>query len=240
MHKLCTLTLLALVMTATAAFGITVDINGANYTTADSLRAYDFIRKSSSSSDSGADKINVVDYILKGRLSAGNHTYTLVNGSTNSNPLDTWFATGAASIIIKEIAGYANSNTFGYYTHGTSNSIVRHQLFSGPEGVNAVDSFQLSPAAQFGFYLGVPQTNNTYYTEADLNPNQEIHAAIFQIDDSNSYILGFEDLALSTGDRDYQDMILEITVNPVPEPSTFLLLAGGLLTAGIMRRRMKK
>ena len=60
------------------------------------------------------------------------------------------------------------------------------------------------------------------------------------MDDSNSYILGFEDLALTSGDRDYQDMIVEITVNPVPEPSTFLLLAGGLLTAGFLRRRMKK
>jgi hypothetical protein len=136
--------------------------------------------------------------------------------------------------MIEEIAGYANTNTFGYYTMGTG-----YQIFAGPDGIGDTYSFTLSPAAEFGFYLGVPTTSNTFYTEANLNANNEIHAAIFQVDNSNTYILGFEDLRLTNTDADYQDMIVKVTINPVPEPSTMLLVGTGLAGLGLLRRRFK-
>jgi hypothetical protein len=230
------LTLLALAMSASTALAttITVDMNnGTTYTSSDYNRVYDFINASNSSWDSESDKINIVDYILDGRLNDGEHTYTLVNGTTEK-----WFANGAESVIIEEIAGYADTNTFGYYTLGT-----RYEIFAGPDpdGIDDTYSFTLSPAAEFGFYLGVPTTSNTfYYTEASLNTNNEIHAAIFQVDSSNAYILGFEDLPLTNTDADYQDMIVKVTINhPVPEPSTILLVGTGLAGLGLLRRRFK-
>jgi len=222
------LTLLALAMSASAVLAIpVVDINGTT-----------FIKPSSSSSDGPPNKINIVDYILTGRLGDGDHTYTLVNGTT-----DTWFANGATSIIIDEIAGYRNTNTFGYYTMGTG-SPIQHQLFNGPNGNGATNSFTLSPAAEFGFYLGVPNTSNTFYTDASKNINNEIHVAIFQVDNSNTYILGFEDLRIYLNNRpyadaDYQDMIVKVTINQVPEPSTMLLIGTGLAGLGLLRRRFK-
>jgi hypothetical protein len=229
------LTLIALAMSASTALAITVDINGTTYTSSDYNMVYDFIHESNSSRDGGANKINIVDYILNNRLGDGNHTYTLVNGTPNLNPTDTWFANGAESIMINEIAGYANTNTFGYYTmDGTG-----HEIFAGPDGIGATYSFTLSPAAEFGFYLGVPTTSNTFYTEANRNANNEIHAAIFQVDTSNTYILGFEDLRLTNTDADYQDMMVKVTVNPVPEPSTILLVGTGLAGLGLLRRRFK-
>ncbi len=231
------LTLLAFAMTASTALAISVDINGTNYSSANFSTTYDFINKSSGSSDSGADKINIVDFILNGRLNSGDHKYTLVNGSTASSPTETWFANGAVNVLINEIAGYAPNNTFGYYTMGQNNAAATTELFPGSAGTNYSKSFTLSPAAMFGFYLGINGTSLNYFTEANRNPANEKHVAIFREDISNTYILGFEDLSLTTGDRDFQDMIVKVTVNPVPEPGTLVLLSAGMFGFAVWYRR---
>jgi hypothetical protein len=53
-----------------------------------------------------------------------------------------------------------------------------------------------------------------------------------------SFILGFEDIRLPDGDKDYNDMVFRVTV--VPEPSTYALMLGGLGVAGWMARRRKR
>lgn len=53
---------------------------------------------------------------------------------------------------------------------------------------------------------------------------------------NNQYVIGFEDVDLMGSDMDFQDMIVSATI--VPEPSSVMLVMGGLLgLAGVARRR---
>ena len=109
----------------------------------------------------------------------------------------------------------------------------------------------------FGFYIGNIQgnPNTTYFSQASLNPNGDEHfVAIFggsnsfvtELGGSTSFsgtdaILAFEDLPLGSSDKDYNDMVLMIRVQPrqVPDTgATALMMLGGLLALAGLRRKL--
>jgi hypothetical protein len=217
----------------------------------DANTKYSFINRSDGSWDSGANQVNIVDYILEGRLNKNgpdNNTYTLVNGPGSLNNITAWDAAGVQSFIVDEIAGNANLNTFGYYDESTVNgqSVVnRTEICTGPDsnvtnGIANPTSDMFTSVQDVGFYLGAP-SGDYYYTNSTLNPNKAIQAAIFQVNNSNTYIIGFEDLRYASSDDDYQDMIVSVTIDPAhtptPEPGTMLLVGAGLMGATWIRRK---
>ena len=154
--------------------------------------------------------------------------------------------TSVASLKL-EVAANSNLNEFGWYN--TADASVLHPIFLGADSAPASDLF--SPSAQYGFYL--KGSNGVFYTQSSLNPGGDTshqHFTIFQESSTNgaeAYWLGLEDLGVSglygaEGSKgDYNDMLIRIAASPgstVPEPSTALLMLGGMLTiVGLLRRR---
>ena len=146
-------------------------------------------------------------------------------------------STTASEVILKlEIAGYANSNKFGYY-HVSDG--IRHELFTGAEGAGAVDyiTVNISEGDDIGFYLQVVQTGNIYYTESSRNTSARSmqHFALFGMSDG-SYYVASEDLSL--GDADYNDLVVKVKPMVAPEAGAGLMLVVGL--TGLVGYRRKK
>ncbi len=131
-----------------------------------------------------------------------------------------------------EIAGYANLNQFGY--HDASGD---HILFTGPQGAGATASFQATGAYSFFIVSG---DGNTYYTDSSLNSSDSTfqHFSIFGNTTPGTFWLGAEDLASSSSDKDYNDLVVRVSSSPVPEPGTLSLLGLGVL--GVAKRLRRK
>ena len=149
---------------------------------------------------------------------------------------------GATTTILVEVAGYAGTNTFGWYL---SSDHVRHELFTGSNA--APNSNNFTPSGAYGFYIGVGGTY--YYMDSASNSadqNQQ-HFAIFRplVGDSyaNSFFIGAEDLPIGSGDKDFQDMIVRVSPaggsGHVPLPPSALLLGSGLLGLLALGRRRR-
>ena len=152
---------------------------------------------------------------------------------------------GAASLKL-ELAENEDINEFGWYS--TTGPLVLHPVILGPNAPPFDTAF--NPSAQYGFYI--KSSGGTYFTQSSLNPAGDTthqHFAVFQesaAPGAEAYWLGIEDQNVSelngreAGSGDYNDMLIHVTFDNIPEPSTLaLVLSGALLMPGLLKRRRR-
>jgi hypothetical protein len=168
--------------------------------------------------------------------------------------------------IVLELAGFSDQSVFGIYDIFDPTHTV--QLFGGPDssGSSVLLSFDDTGMAyrnfsatginfaggHFGYYLTTP--NNTFYSQAALNPDGSDQMVAFQGDGdriklpgklpgvwgSSSFILAWEDLPYNSSDKDFDDFVVYVeSVTNVPEPGTLALFSLGLLGVGFARRQLR-
>jgi hypothetical protein len=132
-------------------------------------------------------------------------------------------------------------NVLGYYIYnsssapGSSEDINKELIFPNVDNayLSAGDTrklgkTQLKAGTVIGFFLivggyrndGVYFKKPTFYTDRNWNADQAKQHVLFKESECGAIIVGFEDKASSTGDKDYNDVIFTVSDNASAEETT--------------------
>jgi hypothetical protein len=131
-------------------------------------------------------------------------------------------------------AGYTN---YFFNVGGTDQTIFN----TDSAGSTSVQIYATAGILNFSFGTSSPSTGSVVTNGSATDSNGTF--AVFAGGSSGyRYVLGFDDRgAISNGitDRDFDDMVIGVSVSPVPEPGTYAMLLAGLGVMGfVMRRRL--
>lgn len=180
------------------------------------------------------------------------------NGTADVNNM--WFSSGGSGVTLSLRGVFTSQDSvasgidyIGYYTLDPSGMVMStKQLFAASDSLGSTAFFTISPNTNYGFYLenvlGQGQSTETdtwlfmdssqnYDNRGNpLTPLQ--HIAVFQ-NGASGYYLAFEDCISQPCDLDYNDMIVQMSASPTPEPASTALAGLGLLGFGLLLGRYK-
>jgi hypothetical protein len=169
-----------------------------------------------------------------------------------------WVNTSGEAMAIAKVAGY--SQNLGYQVYGSSTFNFLASFNNVTEGGNGTWITIPNPPLNFHFADNAKSGSTdegTYSSKQSYNTNGQDHMVTWQITGNaghannsiGNYVIAFEDLVwngnwtnanLSGSDRDYQDLVCEVSGVRVPEPGTLsLFLCGliGMIGMGWIRRK---
>ena len=202
-----------------------------------------FIQPGGEGPGSGLDA--VFDNITVSSPNPGNTSSIDIQSDQLSDDIDSLWkinrdAEEAAATVVIELAGFANTNTFGIYD--ASNSSSRVQMFAGSAGeasqailrieadgsvwVNWVDTGIDFAGNRFGYYLDSSARNSggLFFSDTALNADAQDHMVAYQGKGTDTIKIGWRPEQLwdvdtyalawedfnGGGDGDYQDFVVMV------------------------------
>jgi hypothetical protein len=150
-----------------------------------------------------------------------------------------WFNPGSVSATAQ--AKYAAfTQDFGYIPEGGSFM----SLFTvAGNGINLAGPSATLNSGNVNFLWALDPSASTMWTSQPSQNDDGIdHMVTWLITDGNSkgnYVIAWEDLR-NGGDRDFNDLVVEVNVTPVPIPAAILLLGSGLIGLAGIRKKFKR
>jgi hypothetical protein len=147
-----------------------------------------------------------------------------------------------------------NNENFGVIINGVFNSLFNIPAGTGGNFDNSWPGLQnysytgsITIGASQEFYFADESDGTMWSSLPSMNQNGEDHMVTWLITgnagghDKNivgNYVVAFEDLPLRGTDRDYNDIVVEVSTTP--EPATLLLLGFGLIGVVSLRKKFGK
>jgi hypothetical protein len=168
-------------------------------------------------------------------------SYTSSNDIAQVSP-DDFFTTGPLSTHVTFVARDAGYHQhFGWYQPDGSGGIVMHPVFdvppATPGSVFALVGGGGTISGPFGFYDDTtPHGGILALSDPSANSDGLDHMIMLKTPDPNTFLLAFEDLPEGRADWDYNDLLVEVYTQVVPEPASMAILGMGIAGMAIFRR----
>jgi hypothetical protein len=155
-----------------------------------------------------------------------------------------WFPASGSATAIAKFADF--SQEFGYIPDLNDQGFADDSfvpLFTVPGATNGIGlggpSATLS-AGNVPFLWALNPSSAPLWTSLDSQNSDGLdHMVTWEVTDTpNTWVIAWEDLP-GGGDRDFNDLVVEVQINPVPIPAAFLLLGSGLIGLLGVRKKFK-